>query len=436
METSQRWERRARIGALSTAAALPLMELSRVAALLDHRSLLIAAVATAVVTPLHLRHVAAALRGASATHGRWTLALMAVVALWTAAMLGTVYVFSLASLVVSCFLVLRPPWSYAAASGVVAAGLAVEILGLGPESAQVGNWVYVSVALMFRATAQLVIIAFATMLHELSSTRDELAESAVIGHRDSVEHHLRDVLIEPMSDLALRVDRVRDALDEPDPVPAVEIVDISRRSRELLAKTREVVAGYRGHDDHAQLQAAGHLLRGAEAPAVVPPPASPLEDVASTRRRALTLLAIVQIPVAAFLLGVPSGLFADPATFSTPSWPWLASTATTVALGCWAVFDGAEQRTSPTVRARFGILLAVLLVSVLVLADDPVDASLGLWLVLPAAAFALRARTRSLVIAGLVTATVILWVVASTQIYALPPVEMFWFFAYIPLVTV
>ncbi|OZF09424.1 histidine kinase [Rhodococcus sp. 15-1154-1] len=433
--TTEQWERRARVGALVVATALPLAELTRVAALLGPRSLWIAAVATAIVLPLHLRHVVAALRGTSAPHGRWTLVVMASVALAATAALGTVYAFSLASLVVSCFLVLRPPWSYIASGAAILAGVGAEVWSLGPESAQVGNWLYVAIALMFRATAQLVIIAFAAMLHELSSTRDVLEETAVLDQRDRVEHHLRDVLTGPMTELAAQAHRVDASMATPSAVPAVEITDISRRSRELLERTREVVAGYRGRNDHEQLQAAGQLLRGISPHAAAPIPVSPLEDVASTRRQAMTLLGLVLLPVNIFLLSVPAGLFQNAPVSPTIAGPWLATTAVTVVLGSWAAFDAAAERHSRSAEVRFVVLVAVLLVSIFAVGVDPGDASLGLWLVLPAAAYSLRGHARTVAVVVLGTSMVVGWILMATVVYGLPVIEMVWFFAYFPLVT-
>lgn len=203
-----------------------------------------------------------------------------------------------------------------------------------------------------------MIIAFAAMLHEFATTREVLEETTILDQRDRVEHHLRDVLTVPMTELASCAQRVDASMGDPSTIPAAEIADISRRSRALLDRTREVVAGYLGRDDHEQLQAAGQLLRGSATHTPLSPPMSPIEDVASTRRRAITLLGLVLLPVGVFLLSVPAGLFQNTPVSLAISGPWLATTAVTVALGSWAAFDAASERHSRLVEIRFALLLS------------------------------------------------------------------------------
>jgi two-component system, NarL family, sensor histidine kinase DesK len=272
-------------GAVAVSVALPLFELARVvsgwtASPGQGRE---AVLATACYLPLHVRHVWFATRGARPPAGRWTLAAMAVVVLGALPVVGTSWLTTLHSLAVSALIVLRPPWSLAAAAALAAAPW--------PLAAALGDpaWgAFYTVSVLWRGAALFVLVWLVGASRRLQDARLELAAQAIAGERLRIDAELRRTLGVALEAIAVRGERAA-ALAGGDPARVeAELRALVEGSRRALAQARRTVGGYQRPSPRAELEVAATLLGAAGIPTrVLLPAGDPPAALEAASRAAL-----------------------------------------------------------------------------------------------------------------------------------------------------
>ncbi len=303
-------------GALGLTVLLPMVELGRIATFEPSRKVWVAAVATAVYLPLHVRHVRYALGRRSVPAGQWTLLTMGAVMLAASLMIGTAWGFMLASLAVSVMLVLPPPWSIATVVSIIVAAF---VLGSFDHPAGVtlgGNPSYLAISVAFRTMTLLVVIWLVAAVDELRAARAALAAQAVRAQRSRAQAELGRTLTVALDDLATQARATQRLAASGDPTTRSAVVSLIDASRRRLDETRRIVASYQGPKDRAQLAAAADILRAGDGGAASHPRRSPArEDVApadadvvlgeeamATVRRSRLQLFALHVPIILFVL--------------------------------------------------------------------------------------------------------------------------------------
>jgi signal transduction histidine kinase len=296
-----RW---ATAGALALSALLPLLELGRIALTEPAPGLMAAAVAVAVCLPLHLRHVAYALRGLRAPHSGWSLAAMAVLMAWGASVVTASWGWMLSSLAVSVLLTVRAPWSLLCFAAVLAASY-VEGMSTVAGAVAGGTAVYVAAAVAFRSVCLFVVIRLVAEVRSLDRAREAVARAAVEHQRADTALQLTRTLVHELEDVASRAQRL------PEPTVATsQVTALVRDARRLLAEVREIVSRTRSEGAQRALADAGRLLRGDDVAqdAAGAAAESPATSLTSSVRRSVALLVLVRVVVLVMLLAFAAGV--------------------------------------------------------------------------------------------------------------------------------
>jgi hypothetical protein len=191
-------------GAIALNAALPLIELWRIAAGVGTPIIRDAVFATIVTMALHLRHVAFGLRNERPASNLWTLTGLAIVNLAAVALVGRIWEMQLASLAVSILIVVRGPSALVLVGAVVLAPLILAWTPLGVAQIAVVDNVashiatlpaaHVAAYLAWRTVTLYIPVRLVAITRQLDAARRSLESRAVIQARTRIEGDLRNGL--------------------------------------------------------------------------------------------------------------------------------------------------------------------------------------------------------------------------------------------------
>lgn len=281
-ERSGRWVRLAVPAALLHSTAFALVQLGVVVGYpYGPDNAWWAVAATACCLPLHLHHVAWAVRGLRPPAGRWTLLALTAVVVAASPVVGNGWLPMFAFVAVSALLVLPWPWSVLAVAAVAAAQAPLAVALDSP----VDPAAYYAFVVLSRGTALFAPIWLLGAVSQLDQARRSLTEAAVVRERLRIDDELRGTVGIALAAVAARGRRANAGSDDPEVLAgeASALVDDSRRA---LAAARRLVNGYRRPSLAAELQTAASLLRAAGVETRVELPAEGLADVADDEVRA------------------------------------------------------------------------------------------------------------------------------------------------------
>src|SRR5829696_2841788 len=234
--------------------------------------------ATAGYLPLHLRHVGHFVRGTRPRHGGWTLLAMTVMIVGVLPLAGTLWLPSFHALLVSALIVLRPPWSLAAAAAVV---LAQAPLAVAVGSDLIDAPSYYTLTVIWRASSGFVPLWLVASIRQLQEARRQLAEEAVVRERVRIDAELRQTLGTALDAIVDRGGRAGAQVGRDERAVERELRDLVDRARRALADARQLVTGFQ----QGSLRAEGVRTR-----VVLPAGALPttMDDSARTALRTAT----------------------------------------------------------------------------------------------------------------------------------------------------
>jgi two-component system sensor histidine kinase DesK len=240
-----------------------------------------AAGATAVALPLHLRHVAHALRGTRPPHGGLSLLVVAAAVVAVTPWASGTWLPSYHMVLVSALIVLRPPWSLVAAAVVVAvqAPLAAAVDEFIPDAVT-----YYPLTVVWRSASVFVPIWLVATVRQLRATRRALADEAVVRERVRIDDELRETLGTALEAIVHRGGRAA-ARPPTDPALAGELEALVQGSRQASADARRLVSSYRSGSLRAELGIAASLLGAAGIRTRLELPPGPLPDVVGEEAR-------------------------------------------------------------------------------------------------------------------------------------------------------
>jgi len=263
--------RLAAAGAIAANGLFPLIELWRVVVVADGASVRYAALATAATLAFHLRHVVFGLQNERPPAGAWTLAVLAIVNVAAAVLVGRVAAMHFASLAVSVLIVVPGP----AAPFIVAVitlsplllartlqtwqVISFDSLGALPE------W-YIVLAVAWRTVTLYVPVRLVAMIRQLEAARRSLESRAVIQTRSRIEEELRDGIELALQRIVAGGELARHATAREPARASAELHALVKDSRRALTDARRIAAGYRTSSLRAELDAATSLLRAAGRP--------------------------------------------------------------------------------------------------------------------------------------------------------------------------
>jgi signal transduction histidine kinase len=254
-----------------------------------------AVAATAVFLPLHLHHVAHAVRGRRPPHGVWTLAAMTVPIVAVVPMLDGSWLPTMHALIVSALIVLRPRWAL-----LVSAVVVIAQVPLGAEMSDLlpGAPSYYALTVVWRASSVFVPIWLVGAIVQLQAARQALAREAVVRERVRIDDELRHTLGTALEGIVAQGERAAGAVaagaagpDRAGPGAAVELRSLVDGSRRALADARQLVRGYGRDSLRSEVDTAAGLLRAAGVAVRIDLPPGPLPAVVDDGARAALRLA-------------------------------------------------------------------------------------------------------------------------------------------------
>jgi two-component system, NarL family, sensor histidine kinase DesK len=295
-ERSERLLRLAVPGAMAYAAVFPLVQVALIAESWGggYPKAAWALAATVGYLPLHLRHVAHAVRGTHPPAAGWSLAAMAALILGVLPVAGSLWLPSCHALVVSALVVLRPPWSWLAAGSVVAAQapLAWALGSLVPAAGS-----YYTITAVWRASSVVVPLWLVRTILQLHAARRALADEAVVRERVRIDAEVRRTLGTALDAIVSRGRRAGTALalDRRDPAVEIELRTLVDGSRRALGDARRLVRGYQQGSLRSEIDTAAGLLDAAGVRTRLVLPAGPLPDTVDADARAALRAATAQV---------------------------------------------------------------------------------------------------------------------------------------------
>jgi signal transduction histidine kinase len=252
--------RLAAAGAVACSIVLPLLELARIATrgTPSPGHALLAVVATACYLPLHVRHVWYATRGSRPAGAGWTLLAMAVVIIGALPVIGTGWLTSLHALAVSALIVLRPPWSLLAVTGLLAAPAPLAIAFGDPQWAA-----FAAVSVVWRGAAVFVLVWLTGATRRLQETRLLLADRAIARERLRIDDELRRTLGAALDAIVVRGEQAIALAARNPAMVEDELRGLAERSRRALTEARRMIRGYQQRSLRAELDSAVTLLAAA-----------------------------------------------------------------------------------------------------------------------------------------------------------------------------
>lgn len=215
--------------------------------------------ATALLLPLHVRHVYCAARGSSLRGGPWTLLALAVLVVGALPLAGGLWLPTFHVLVVSALVVLRAPWSLAAAATAVVAPVPLG-LALGSGAFLVAWYV---IAVVWRASALFALVWLVGATRRLLAARTALADRAVEQERMRIDGEVRRTLGDALETIVARGRRAPALVGRDSSTLADEVAAMVARARQTLADSRRLVRGYHSTSVRPELDTAMSLLAAA-----------------------------------------------------------------------------------------------------------------------------------------------------------------------------
>ncbi|HWG63930.1 MAG TPA: hypothetical protein VG253_19750 [Streptosporangiaceae bacterium] len=212
--------------------------------------------AVAAYLPLHVRHVWFAARATRPPGGIWTMTAMAAIIIGALPLAGSAWVMEFSWLAVSVLIVLRRPWSYVLAVGLVAAAWPVALL-IGDRYNEAA---WYTLAAANRGATLFVLVWLAAAIQRLRGARLALAQEAVARERLRIDRELRQTLGAALESIVARGQRAA-AQVVGDCAPLdTELRALIEDSRATLARARSMVHSYQQVSLRAELDTAVALL--------------------------------------------------------------------------------------------------------------------------------------------------------------------------------
>lgn len=258
IEHAERSSRVAMAAAVVVAIAFPLLHVAYIFVMPQggYERGLWALAAVAAYLPLHVRHVWFAARATRPPGGIWTMTAMAAIIIGALPLAGSAWVMEFSWLAVSVLIVLRRPWSYVLAVGLVAAAWPVALL-IG-DRYNAAAWYTLAAA--NRAATLFVLVWLAAAIQRLRGARLALAQEAVTRERLRIDGELRQTLGAALESIVARGQRAA-AQVAGDCAPVdTELRALIEDSRATLARARSMVRSYQQVSLRAELDTAVALL--------------------------------------------------------------------------------------------------------------------------------------------------------------------------------
>src|SRR3954447_14795996 len=218
---------------LAFSAIVPANELWRLGEFTSTSHFVVAAVATALYLPLHLRHVAYGLQGRRPRAAVLTLLVMTAVMVAAWLVIGQLWIFMFASLAVSIMCTL-PMRIAVACAGVLVLSPALYDWSP-PLSSSSYSGQYLTITLVFRSTCLFVLVWLVAASSRLREVQTALADAAVQEERAQMQDELRDRLGVRLAALAGLAERA-------DTLAAIQDPGTEAATREIIATSRATLA--------------------------------------------------------------------------------------------------------------------------------------------------------------------------------------------------
>jgi hypothetical protein len=215
--------------------------------------------AVAAYLPLHVRHVWFAARARRPPGASWTMAAMAVIIIGALPLAGSAWVMEFSWLAVSVLIVVRRPWSYVIAVGLVAAAWPMALL-VG-DRRDAAAWYTLAAA--NRGATLFVLVWLAAAIQRLRGARLALAEEAVTRERLRIDGELRQTLGAALESIVALGQRAAAQVGGDGAALEAELRALIEDSRATLARARSMVRSYQQVSLRAELDTAVALLSAA-----------------------------------------------------------------------------------------------------------------------------------------------------------------------------
>ncbi len=140
--------------------------------------------------------------------------------------------------------------------------IATVLVGLA-NSASLGGLVSLAWGTFTGASIPWIIIRLFTVIGQLRSTREQLAEAAVAEERNRFSRDLHDLLGHTLSVMVVKAEAVRRVIPTDPHTAAAQAADIEQIGRRALVEVRAAVTGYRGRGLTDEIDSARSVLSDA-----------------------------------------------------------------------------------------------------------------------------------------------------------------------------
>ena len=264
--------------AYSVAVPLVILMLFAVAAPTS-RDFAVAAMATALYLPLHVRHCRYGLRGERPPWLPVTLGTMIVVIVGVTPSLGTGWLYAFQAIVASVLVTLRPSVSIPAVLCVLA-GVGVwaasHSSGAFGHEDPLGVAFYLPIAVAVRAAAVFVLVWLVVALRKVQSARAALAGVAIVAERQRIDGELRATVVAELNSVVAKCALAEAAAGHDGQAAEAELRSLIEGSRRALANVRRAIGRYRLAAAGTEFERALGLLRAAGIEATVECPGAEL----------------------------------------------------------------------------------------------------------------------------------------------------------------
>ncbi len=247
--------------------------------------------AVAAYLPLHVHHVWFATHARRPPGGAWTMAAMAAIVIGALPLVGSAWVMEFSWLAVSALIVVRRPWSYVIAIGLVAATWPLALLLGDPNN--VAGWYALATA--NRTATLFVLVWLAAAIRRLHAARLTLAEEAVTRERLRIDGELRRTLAAALESIVARGQRAAAQVGGDRAALEAELRALIEDSRTTLAEARRMVRSYQQVSLRAELDTAAALLTAAGIETRLSLPHGDLPDTIEETLRAALRAALARL---------------------------------------------------------------------------------------------------------------------------------------------
>ncbi|MFC9893757.1 hypothetical protein ACFVMC_08695 [Nocardia sp. NPDC127579] len=218
------------------------------------------AVLLAVCLPIYVRHLVFAVRDRAPSAARLSTALLAVLVLGAAPLLGAAWLDSAHVVAVVVLLTLPPAVAMPLVLGLLAAlGPAAVLLGASREEA-----IWLAVTATMRVIAIYALVWMVLALRRLRGAAAELTEQAIVQERLRIDRAATETVRTALRSIAESSDRAADLLVRGDRDAAhTELVALVTVSRGGLAQARQLIRGFQQPDLLREIESTAALLAAA-----------------------------------------------------------------------------------------------------------------------------------------------------------------------------